>query len=116
MFDVLYSGNPYRLPNRSEENYKINQNTKELRNNLSLKYQRFTISGCKKIVIRKFEIVAKTQFLCKNLQKIDKNLYLKKLITRLNVVFIILTSLQPVFKLLNLLGLNKILHNVFHLF
>ena len=33
-------------------------------NNLSLKYQRFATSGCKDIRIRKFEFVAKTQFLC----------------------------------------------------
>ena len=32
--------------------------------NLSLKYQRFTLSGCKNIWITKF--VAKTQFLCGN--------------------------------------------------
>ena len=32
-------------------------------NNLSLKYQRFPISGCIDIGIRKFEFVAKTQFL-----------------------------------------------------
>ena len=30
---------------------------------LSLKYQRFTFSGCKDIDIRKFEFLAKTQFL-----------------------------------------------------
>ena len=33
-------------------------------NNLSLKYQRFTRSGGEDIGIRKFEFVAKTQFLC----------------------------------------------------
>ena len=32
-------------------------------NNLSLKYHKFTSSGCKDIGIRKFEFVAKTQFL-----------------------------------------------------
>ena len=32
-------------------------------NNVSLKYQRPTPSGCKDIWIRKFECVAKTQFL-----------------------------------------------------
>ena len=32
-------------------------------NDLSWKYQRFTSSGCKDIGIRKFEFVAKTQFL-----------------------------------------------------
>ena len=30
---------------------------------LNLKYQRFTITGCTEIEIRKFEFVAKTQFL-----------------------------------------------------
>ena len=34
-----------------------------LSNNLSLKHQRFTLSGCKDIKIRKFDFVAKTQFL-----------------------------------------------------
>ena len=32
-------------------------------NNLSFKYQKFEPSGCKEIGIRKFEFVAKTQFL-----------------------------------------------------
>ena len=32
-------------------------------NHISLKYQRFTPSGCKNIGIRKFKFVAKTQFL-----------------------------------------------------
>ena len=32
-------------------------------NNLNLKYQRFTLSGCKDIGIRKLGFVAKTQFL-----------------------------------------------------
>ena len=31
--------------------------------NLSLKYQKFTPSGCKEMGIQKFEVVAKTQFL-----------------------------------------------------
>ena len=31
-------------------------------NDLSLKYQRFTLSGCKEIGIRKFEFEAKAQF------------------------------------------------------
>ena len=31
-------------------------------NNLSLKYQRFTPSDCKDVLVRKFEFVAKTQF------------------------------------------------------
>ena len=34
-------------------------------NSLSLKYQRFTPSGCKDKGVRKYEFVAKTQFLCK---------------------------------------------------
>ena len=33
-------------------------------NNVSLKYQRFTSSDCKDIIITKIEFVAKTQFLC----------------------------------------------------
>ena len=32
-------------------------------NNLGLKYQRFTTSGCKDTGIRKFELVVKTQFI-----------------------------------------------------
>ena len=34
-------------------------------NNLSLKYRRFTPSGCEDKVKRKFELVAKTKFLTK---------------------------------------------------
>ena len=34
-------------------------------NNLSLKYQKFTPSGCKNIGIRKLKFVTKTQFLYK---------------------------------------------------
>ena len=33
-------------------------------NNLSLKYRKFTPSGCKDIGIRKFEFMPKTQFFC----------------------------------------------------
>ena len=33
-------------------------------NNLILKYQRFTPSGCKDLKIRKLKFVTKTQFLC----------------------------------------------------
>ena len=33
-------------------------------NSLSLKYQGFPLSDCQDIGIRKFEFVAKTQFLC----------------------------------------------------
>ena len=35
-------------------------------NNLSLKCQRFTPSGCKEIGIRNLEFIAKTQFLYEN--------------------------------------------------
>ena len=35
-------------------------------NSLSLKYQKFTESGCKDIEIRNFEFVTKAQFLWKN--------------------------------------------------
>ena len=35
-------------------------------NNLILRYQNVTLSGCKDIEIRKFEFVVKTQFLCKH--------------------------------------------------
>ena len=35
-------------------------------NSLSLKYQRFTPSGCKDIGIRKFEFVAKTHFILRH--------------------------------------------------
>ena len=38
-------------------------------NNLSLKYQMFTLSGCKAIGIIKFEFVAKTQFLSVSIQR-----------------------------------------------
>ena len=41
-------------------------------NSLSLKYHRFTASGCKDIEIRKFEFVAKTQFLWIKSNKVHK--------------------------------------------
>ena len=44
-------------------------------NNLSLKYQGFPPLGCQDIRIRKFEFVAKTQFLCKN---VLRNLVIKQ--------------------------------------
>ena len=40
-------------------------------NNPSLKYQRFIPTGCRDIEIRKFEVVAKTQFLLKNPNQIS---------------------------------------------
>jgi len=46
-----------------------------LSNNLSLKHQRFTLSGCKDIKIRKFDFVAKTQFL--NLQLPSLEIHVK---------------------------------------
>ena len=46
-----------------------------LSNNLSLKHQRFTLSGCKDIKIRKFDFVAKTQFL--NLQLPSLKIHVK---------------------------------------
>ena len=46
-------------------------------NNLSLKYQRVTPSGCKDIGIRKFEFVVKTQF---HWQGKKKNLHLKEIV------------------------------------
>jgi hypothetical protein len=39
-------------------------------NNLSLKLQRLTPTGCKDIGIRKFWFVAKTQFLYLNVKKV----------------------------------------------
>ena len=47
--------------------------------NLSLKYQRFTPSGCKEIWIRKFEFVAKNQLLIINVRK---NMGERKLLIR----------------------------------
>ena len=43
-------------------------------NNLNLKYQMYTSSGCRDIGIRKLGFVAKTQFLCK--MCIFKNFFL----------------------------------------
>ena len=42
-------------------------------NNLSLKYQRFTPSGCKDLGIGKFEFVAMAQFLLHNIIKENLN-------------------------------------------
>ena len=38
-----------------------------------MKYQKFTPSGCKNIEIRKFDLVAKTQFLCTYVCLMEKN-------------------------------------------
>ena len=44
---------------------EIFQTTKSVRSNsLSMKFSKFTPSGCKAIEIIKFRFVAKTQFLC----------------------------------------------------
>ena len=55
--------------------------------NLSLKYQRFTPSGCKGIGIRKFRFVAITQFLCEKVQKrlCEKKESIKLLLKRIRV-------------------------------
>ena len=50
-------------------------------NSLSLKYHRFTASGCKDIEIGKFELVAKTQFLWIKSNKVHKVLKSKTEIT-----------------------------------
>ena len=42
-------------------------------NNLSLKYQRFTPSGCKDVGTRKFEFVTKTQILYGDIKILDPN-------------------------------------------
>ena len=41
-------------------------NNSVISNSLSLKYQRFTPSGCKDIGVRKYKFVAKTQFFAKH--------------------------------------------------
>ena len=50
-------------------------------NNLSLKYQTFTPSGCKDIGIRKFEFVAKTQFLYEEFIILSRTYAIFKILT-----------------------------------
>ena len=47
----------------SMTNYEFYELKMKTMNSLSLKYERFTLLGYKDIEIRKFEIVAKSQFL-----------------------------------------------------
>ena len=48
-------------------------------NNLSLKYQKFILSGCKDIGTEKFEFVTKTEFLSQLLKYLNYNMQLKTL-------------------------------------
>ena len=64
----LCFSNPYIFATRSRSRPLIFQNINFVgSNSLNLKYQSFTLSGCKDKGIRKFEFVAKTQFLCKQI-------------------------------------------------
>ena len=54
---------PIHLSNRCRRPLIFQTMNSVKSNSLSLKYRRFTPSGCKDIEIRKFEFVAKTQFL-----------------------------------------------------
>ena len=59
----LRFSNPYIFATRFRWSLIFQTMNSVWSNSRSLKYQRFTRSGCKDIGIRKFEIVAKTQFL-----------------------------------------------------
>ena len=59
---------PYIFATRSRSRPLIFQNINFVgSNSLNLKYQSFTLFGCQGKGIRKFEFVAKTQFLCKKI-------------------------------------------------
>ena len=57
-------------------------------NNLSLKYQKFTPSGCKNIRILKLGFVAKTQFLSQKLTKFRGFTFAKTLRNSYNENFV----------------------------
>ena len=61
---TLGFSNPYIFATPWHRPQKFQTKNPVRLNYLSLKYVRFTPSGCKYIEIRKFEFVAKTQFLC----------------------------------------------------
>ena len=54
---------PYILATQCRRPYIFQTINSVRSNNLSLKYQRFISTGCRDIEIRKFEVVAKAQFL-----------------------------------------------------
>ena len=60
----LWLSNSYNLATHSPRPLIFQTINSVRSNSLSLKYQRFTPSGCEVIAVRKFEFVAKTQFLC----------------------------------------------------
>ena len=59
----LKNAYPYILATQCRRPQIFQTNNSVRSNNLSLKYQRFIPTGCRDIEIRKFEVVAKTQFL-----------------------------------------------------
>ena len=60
----LKFSNSYNLATRFLRPLICQTNNSVISNSLSLKYQRFTPSGCKDIGVRKYKFVAKTQLLC----------------------------------------------------
>jgi len=64
-------------------------------NSLSLKYQGFPPLGCQDIRIRKFEFVAKTQFLCSQISSNSSNVvYSIKIAGNLQRMFVNNETLQ----------------------
>ena len=59
----LWLSNFYKMATHSPRPFIFQTINSVRSNSLSLKYQRFTPSGCEAIGVRKFEFVAKTQFL-----------------------------------------------------
>ena len=59
----LWFSNSYNLATHSPRPLIFQTINSVRSNSLSLKYQRFTPSGCKDIEVRKCDFVAKTQFL-----------------------------------------------------
>ena len=58
----LWLSNSYNLATHSPRPFIFQTINSFRSNSLSLKYQRFTLSGCEAIGVRQFEFVAKTEF------------------------------------------------------
>jgi len=58
----LWLSNSYNLATHSPRPFIFQTINSFRSNSLSLKYQRFTPSGCEAIGVRKFQFVAKTEF------------------------------------------------------
>ena len=74
-------------------------------NNVSLKYQRFTSSGCKDIGFTKTEFVAKTQFLyCRRLKyrDMDRRMHMEEMTRSMVAPFLDLDGLNKLKEQVNM--------------